>query len=145
MIRVLLLWAVASLALTGNARAAEFFVSPKGNDGWAGMFGKPFATFERARDAIRQLEQQQGGLKQRVTVCLPKGTHFLQRPLTIGPGESDAMVGTRSTASLNSTETIGTRWNTSLPRLGTRWNASLPGSARPHLSPSAALPLIQFL
>lgn len=40
--------------LASLASAAEFFVSPDGDDGNPGTKAQPFATLERARDAIRQ-------------------------------------------------------------------------------------------
>ncbi|MBQ7814910.1 MAG: hypothetical protein IJ387_10520, partial [Thermoguttaceae bacterium] len=45
-------------ALFGNETAketvvGEFFVSPNGNDANAGTENAPFATLERARDAVR--------------------------------------------------------------------------------------------
>ena len=46
---------LASLAVL---HAAEFFVSPTGNDTDAGTKAKPFATLERARDAVRQSKLQ---------------------------------------------------------------------------------------
>ena len=84
----LLLRVALGLVVTGGSYAAEFYVSPAGNDAWAGTRRRPYATLERARDAIRELKQQQGGLKQPVTVCLRKGTYFLKRTLALGPEDS---------------------------------------------------------
>jgi hypothetical protein len=86
--RGLLLRVALGLAVTGGVYAAEFYVSPAGNDAWAGTKRRPYATLERARDAIRELKQQPGGLKQPVTVCLRKGTHFLKRTFTLGSEDS---------------------------------------------------------
>ena len=47
-----LLVAMASAATCG---AAEFFVSPSGNDAAPGTKAKPFATITRARDEVRTL------------------------------------------------------------------------------------------
>ena len=41
---------------------AELHVSPGGSDANPGTLGRPFATLERARDEIRRLKQQGGGL-----------------------------------------------------------------------------------
>jgi hypothetical protein len=38
-------------------QAADFVVSPAGNDAHAGTKEKPFATFERAREAIREAKE----------------------------------------------------------------------------------------
>ena len=86
--RALLLPVALGLAVAGGAYAAEFYVSPTGNDAWAGTRRRPYATLERARDAVRELKQQPGGLKQPVTVCLREGTHFLKRTFTLGPEDS---------------------------------------------------------
>ncbi|MDH7570140.1 MAG: hypothetical protein QHJ73_11205, partial [Armatimonadota bacterium] len=53
-----------------------FYVSPQGRDTWSGTLSAPnqgrtdgpFATLERARDAIRQLKKREGGLEVPVTV-----------------------------------------------------------------------------
>jgi hypothetical protein len=50
-----------ALALTagGDARGQEYWVSTTGNDTDAGTKEKPFATLERARDAVR--DARKGG------------------------------------------------------------------------------------
>lgn len=74
----------------------NLYVSPKGNDSWSGTLpgpnrGRtdgPFATLERARDAIRELKRQgklpQGG----VTVWLRGGTYFRQKPFSLTAEDS---------------------------------------------------------
>ena len=49
----------AFLLLTPLAalHAAEFFVSPSGSDADAGTKAKPFASLERARNAIREAKK----------------------------------------------------------------------------------------
>jgi hypothetical protein len=57
-----------------SASAAEFYVAPNGDDTHPGTKEKPFATLERARDAVRVLKKKglpEGG----VTVRLKSGTH----------------------------------------------------------------------
>ncbi len=59
----LFLAAVGSTVIAGEQAQADFYVSVEGNDQWSGTLpppgadGKdgPFATLERARDAVRQL------------------------------------------------------------------------------------------
>ena len=62
---------------------ATFYVAPNGNDNWTGKQANPnetkidgpFATLERARNAIRELKDQQGAtLNQPVTVLIKGGT-----------------------------------------------------------------------
>ena len=51
---------VSLLMVSARAMAAEpvrFFVSPDGDDSAAGTFVAPFATFEAARDAVRELRE----------------------------------------------------------------------------------------
>ena len=53
----------AWLALAGQARAADFFVSPQGNDAWSGKLAEPnatksdgpLATIEHAQQLVRRL------------------------------------------------------------------------------------------
>ena len=57
--------ATESASLFGNETAkeavvGEFFVSPNGNDGAAGTEKAPFATLERARDAVRAARAEAG-------------------------------------------------------------------------------------
>jgi hypothetical protein len=65
----------------GPAPRTEFWVSPQGDDGAAGTADAPFASLERARDAIRALPavQRNGD----VLVTLKGGTYRLQRPLVL--------------------------------------------------------------
>lgn len=67
-------------------------VSTNGDDAWSGRLAEPntdctdgpFASVERARDAVRELKRQQGGaLWQPVTVCVSGGTLFLNQPLQL--------------------------------------------------------------
>jgi hypothetical protein len=72
---------IAALAvLTTAAHASDYFVASHGHDANPGTTAQPFATLERARDAIRELKHA-GPLKEPVTVRLQGGTYlFLQKP-----------------------------------------------------------------
>ncbi len=76
-----------------NPRAADFFVSPQGNDLWSGKLAEPgendgpFATVGRAREAVRQLRKSQNESR-RVRVVLRGGTYYLDAPLEFGPDNS---------------------------------------------------------
>ncbi|MCU0980206.1 MAG: hypothetical protein MUF25_13720 [Pirellulaceae bacterium] len=61
--------------------AAEFFVSPSGNDTNPGTEAKPFATVERARDAARQ--QGEAG-----RIVVRGGVYSLKQTLTLEPRDS---------------------------------------------------------
>ena len=41
--------------------AAEFYVSPDGDDNGSGTIDSPFRTLERARDAVREINQNMSG------------------------------------------------------------------------------------
>lgn len=65
--------------------AADFFVSPAGDDAGDGSRGRPFATLERARDAVRQLPRP---LAEPVTVWLRGGNYFLGRSFELTEADS---------------------------------------------------------
>jgi parallel beta-helix repeat protein len=65
-----------------------FYVSPEGSDSQAGtIIDKPFATLQKARDAIRELKKA-GGLKSPVTVFLFGGTYELTEPFILTTEDS---------------------------------------------------------
>ncbi len=69
------------------ARAAEFYVAPSGNDAEPGTRAKPFATLERARDAVRAIKAKgmpAGG----VTVWLRGGTYERKQTFELGRRDS---------------------------------------------------------
>lgn len=51
---------IAATVLSAASLAAEFHVSPHGKDDNPGSREKPFATLERAPDAVRQSPLRQG-------------------------------------------------------------------------------------
>jgi hypothetical protein len=82
-----------SAAPADNPPAADFFVSSRGNDLWSGKMADPgendgpFASVERAREAVRQLRKSQNELRP-VRVVLREGTYYLDAPLEFGPDDS---------------------------------------------------------
>lgn len=76
---------------TSGAKPMNIYVSPKGNDAWSGALPAPnrqrtdgpFATLERARDAIRDLKRRGKLPTGGVTVYLREGTYFRERPLAL--------------------------------------------------------------
>lgn len=115
--RILLL-AVCLVAFWGaysGAYAAEFFVSPSGNDAWSGKMAAPsaddgpFATLERARDAVRALRQS-GRLKEGVTIYLCGGEYFRDKSFELGAedgGTAEAPITYRNVAGARVTLTGG--------------------------------------
>jgi hypothetical protein len=84
--------AVASEPVSSGLKA-DFFVSPHGDDRWLGKLadpGKnngPFATIERARDAVRALRKT--AEQNRITrVVLRGGTYYLNSTVEFGPEDS---------------------------------------------------------
>ena len=77
-----------TLALVAiNVHAADFHIAPHGHDANPGTQAKPFATLERARDAIRELKKT-GPLREPVTVRLGGGTYALTQEVRFGPEDS---------------------------------------------------------
>ena len=86
-----------SMALEASATPVAFYVAPDGDDSWLGKLPMPnsertdgpFATLEKARDAIREMkETQRGELNQPVIVYVRGGAHFLNEPLVFTPEDS---------------------------------------------------------
>jgi hypothetical protein len=69
------------------ASAAEWFVSPRGQDTWPGTAERPFASLERARDAVRALKAH-GALTGPVRVLVAGGDYVLSRPVEFTPADS---------------------------------------------------------
>jgi hypothetical protein len=71
-----------------------FYVSPDGNDQWSGTIPArntsgndgPFATLQRARDAVRQ--QRNGGSNARFAVLVRGGIYRMNETLRLGPEDS---------------------------------------------------------
>src|SRR4051812_27902796 len=78
------LWGAAWVAC-GGARAATVHVAPGGNDANDGSAGRPVATLERARDAVRAAAADDGQPRR---VALHGGTYVLARTLELGPADS---------------------------------------------------------
>ncbi len=94
-----LMMAVWAWTSTGSVNASEqvaadFFVSPTGDDTWSGTLAEknaeatdgPFATFARAQRAVRELMRSER--KQPVLVLFRGGTYELTEPITLKPANS---------------------------------------------------------
>jgi len=75
--------ATIMLLLTSASIAGDFHVSPSGNDSNQGTTDRPFATLQRARDAVRQNAGNEA-----ITVWLHDGIHYLRQPLTLTAADS---------------------------------------------------------
>jgi len=66
---------------TFPAGATTFYIATTGNDANAGSEGNPFATFERARDEVRQLKAN--GLAAPVDIVIRGGVYYRDRTLEL--------------------------------------------------------------
>jgi hypothetical protein len=70
------------------ASAADFYVAPDGNDAHPGTQAKPFASLERARDAVRVLRTSGVATAEGVTVWLQPGMHTRSKTLELTSADS---------------------------------------------------------
>ncbi|MBC9888801.1 MAG: right-handed parallel beta-helix repeat-containing protein, partial [Opitutae bacterium] len=81
------------VAATESAVKADFFVSTEGSDDWSGTLSDPdsegsdgpFATLERARDAVRELKQRQST---GIVVLIREGIYRLDETVVFGLKDS---------------------------------------------------------
>ena len=69
--------------------ASEFFVAPNGSHQNPGTEGKPFASFQRAQEAVRA-ERASGNSA--VTVTFRAGAYHLEKPVEFSPADSGVSV-----------------------------------------------------
>ncbi|MCM2369792.1 right-handed parallel beta-helix repeat-containing protein [Aporhodopirellula aestuarii] len=75
------------------APVADFYVSPQGSDDWSGTLPDlndqrndgPFATLERARDAVRELKKSK---QSDISVLIRGGTYQLTQPVVFGTNDA---------------------------------------------------------
>jgi hypothetical protein len=85
-------WLV-SLVPGSGAVAAEWHVSPTGDDANPGTKERPFATLERARDAARARGRQPGdAAEQRRTIRIAPGIHRRTQPLDLDARDAGLLV-----------------------------------------------------
>ncbi len=66
----------------------EFYVAIDGNDSNPGTKKKPFATIERARDAIRDLKTEHNDLSEPVNIYFREGTYYIDELILFTPEDS---------------------------------------------------------
>lgn len=79
-----------SLALWGVAARADVYVSPDGSDDNPGTKRKPFATLERARDAVREIKRAGAIPRDGLTVWLRGGDYCRTQSLQLTAEDSGA-------------------------------------------------------
>ena len=75
------------LVWTVTAAAADFYVSPAGNDAHPGTADQPWASLTRARDAVRALRAQ-GPLTETIRIHVADGSYAITEPLLLTPEDS---------------------------------------------------------
>jgi len=86
---VLLLFLLVNVSfLLAVAQTADFYVSPTGNDNNGGTLGAPFATFERARQAVQVLKQNSQGRTSPIVVMFRAGRYYLSATQTLTSDDS---------------------------------------------------------
>lgn len=81
--------------LSGQTPPPIFYVATTGSDAWSGKLPEqnanktdgPFATLERAREAIRQLKST-GAVNTPVTVMIRGGVYYFSKPFILRPEDS---------------------------------------------------------
>ena len=74
------------LTSDASATTADFVIAPTGNDGYPGTADKPFASLERARDAVRDLKRREP--ERDFTVAIRGGMYRLRRTVVFSTNDS---------------------------------------------------------
>ncbi len=124
---------LAALVLFTGCRepAANFVVAPDGSDAHPGTAAQPFATFARARDAVRHL--QTSSPPRDIVVLFRGGTYPLDAPLVLEPQDS-GRAGCRVTYAAWPGETPvfsgATEIRGFVPRADGAWEVRVPAGMR---------------
>ncbi len=83
-------WILAGLMAGTSAVQAgtvkKIYVAPTGNDAASGSWWRPFATFERAQEAVRQVKAAVPATEiERIEVLFKAGTYTLEKPILLQP------------------------------------------------------------
>ena len=74
--------------LSAPGARADFYVSPGGNDSGSGTIASPFATLEKARDAVRAAKQSGANSAGAITVWLRAGDFLRTNALALSSADS---------------------------------------------------------
>ncbi|HXS68719.1 MAG TPA: hypothetical protein VN761_07735, partial [Candidatus Polarisedimenticolia bacterium] len=112
----------------------EFYVAPDGKDANAGTIAHPFATLERARNAVREQKKRENGLKNPATIILRRGTYYLSRTLMLTPEDSGTEACpitwqgmSNETAVIDGGERISSPWSSSDGKI---YSTVIPGAQK---------------
>lgn len=95
-----LVFLIAGNVTFAAVQTADFYVSPDGSDSWSGTLAEsneqqtdgPFATLERARDAVRELKRSK---KSDITAQIRGGIYRIDKTVVFGlqdSGQSDSLI-----------------------------------------------------
>ena len=134
--RARLLVSLSTLLTVQVSPAADFYVSPQGDDTNAGSETAPFATLARARDAVR--DKKVPAPDRDFTVLIRGGTYRMRETLVFALPDS-AAPGRSITYAAFPGETPVFSAAVPIPdeawqRDGARWTATLPPGMRPFLT-----------
>jgi hypothetical protein len=76
------------IIFASSCLAADFYIAPNGNDKNPGTKQKPFATLERARDAVRTLKSKKGLPKEGITIWLRGGEYSINKTFELNEKDS---------------------------------------------------------
>ncbi|MDH3585252.1 MAG: right-handed parallel beta-helix repeat-containing protein, partial [Phycisphaerae bacterium] len=79
---------LAALLVCGPVLAEDLFVSPGGDDAADGSRGRPFATLDRARRAVRERKEREAAGDRPIVVTVADGWYRLAAPLVFEPADS---------------------------------------------------------
>jgi len=79
----LIIFALAMPVFAGDTQTKNYYVSPTGSDLNDGTVNKPFASLQKAFDAVRK--NIAAGLDKDITVLLRQGCYEIDRPLVFAP------------------------------------------------------------
>jgi len=128
---------ITSLCFSSAVMATDYYVNPNGNDSWAGTLktananktNGPFKTIERAKQAIRNLKQN-NTFNDKVNVNIATGLYYLSAPLNfnltdsglpdreiVWQGESGAQVTISAGIPITCNKRNATFWDCPLTKL----------------------------
>ncbi len=90
MMKLILPAMVLCASSLGPSACGDFYVAPTGNDRNEGTKEKPFATLERARDAIRAIKEAGQTPRGGVTVWLRRGRYTISKTFRLTRSDSGA-------------------------------------------------------
>ena len=86
--KYLIAYATLLIAPLAVLHAAEFYIAPNGNDTNSGAKEQPFATLERARDVVRELNAAKKYPAEGVTVWVRGGVYLRERSFDLDARDS---------------------------------------------------------